>query len=73
MKRANPGLAFVRLQASEVRRKEGTGVPPNFREGGTGDPACEASLNGLKGRRKGEGGHVLVSNYINLYIDSGII
>ena len=36
------------ISISEDRRKERTRAPPNFWEGGTGGPACETSLNGLK-------------------------
>ena len=36
------------ISTREDQRKERTHAPPNFWEGGTGGPACETSLNGLK-------------------------
>ena len=36
------------ISTNEDWRKERTRAPPNFWEGGTGGPACETSLNGLK-------------------------
>ena len=36
------------ISTSEDRQKKRTRAPPNFWEGGTGGPACETSLNGLK-------------------------
>ena len=44
------------ISTSEDRRKERTRGPPNFWEGGTGGPACETSLNGLKAGM-GRGAH----------------